>query len=74
MPRPQITIDNPILNGPFTSPTRHFAFDEEGITDRIEDGRRPSSYFLPIPRARKRGGQLAFDTSGRATASRSRSS
>ncbi|MEX2659584.1 MAG: DEAD/DEAH box helicase family protein [Acidimicrobiales bacterium] len=62
MDRPQITIDNPILNGPFGAPTRHFAFDDDGITDRIEDGRRPSSYFLPIPRARKRGGQLAFDT------------
>ena len=38
-------IDNPILNRPYDEPSRHFAFDDEGITDRIEDSRRPSSYF-----------------------------
>ena len=46
-------IDNPILNRPYDEPTRHFAFDDEGITDRIEDSRRPSSFFVPVPRLRK---------------------
>jgi len=51
-------IDNPILNRPYDEPSRHFAFDEEGITDRIEDARRPSSYFVPVPRPRKGTRQL----------------
>lgn len=28
------------------------------FTDRIEEGRRPSSFFIPVPRPRKRGQQL----------------
>ena len=28
-------IDNPILNRPYDEPTRHFAFDDEGITDPV---------------------------------------
>ncbi|MGH3900468.1 MAG: DEAD/DEAH box helicase family protein [Pseudonocardiaceae bacterium] len=51
-------IDNPILNRPYDEPTRHFAFDDEGITDRIEDSRRSSSYFVPVPRLRKGTRQL----------------
>ena len=42
-------IDNPILNRPYDEPTRHFAFDDEGITDRIEDSRRPSSFSCRCP-------------------------
>jgi type III restriction enzyme len=61
MTRPQIVIENPILNGPYEAPARHFRFDEEGITDKVVDGRRRSSYFMPIPKAKKRGGQLVFD-------------
>ena len=55
-------IDNPILNSPFAEPARHFKFDEEGITNEILDGRRPSSHFVPIPRAKKKGRQLQFET------------
>jgi type III restriction enzyme len=55
-------IDNPILNSPFREPTRHFKFDAEGITDEILTGRRPSSHFVPIPRAKKKGKQLQFET------------
>jgi type III restriction enzyme len=56
-----VTIENPILNSPYEEPTRHFRFDDDGITDEVADGRRPSSYFVPIPAAKKRGGQLVFD-------------
>jgi type III restriction enzyme len=28
----QVVIENPILNYPFTEPTRHFKFSDEGIT------------------------------------------
>ena len=58
----QVVIENPVINSPFDEPTRHFRFGDEGITDEIVDGRRTSSYFVPIARPRKKGGQLAFDT------------
>lgn len=54
-------IENPILNSPYEEPTRHFRFDDDGITDEIVEGRRPSSYFVPIPATKKRGGQQVLD-------------
>jgi hypothetical protein len=37
----RVVIQNPILNSPFREPTRHFHFDEKGITDLvIEAGAR----------------------------------
>ncbi len=50
-------IQNPILNSPFLEPRRHFEFTAEGVTDTVVEGRRPSSYFIPIPQPRK-GPQL----------------
>jgi type III restriction enzyme len=47
-------IDNPILNSPYEAPTRYWKFDDEGITDQVQDGRRPSAYFMPIPAAKRR--------------------
>ena len=59
----QVVIQNPILNSPYEQPTRHFKFSDEGITDEIVDARRISSYFVPIPRTKKRNPkQLAFET------------
>lgn len=58
----QVVIENPILNSPYGEPTRHFRFSDEGITNEIVDSRRVSSYFMPIPAAKKKGKQLAFDT------------
>jgi type III restriction enzyme len=55
-------IDDPIINSPFREPARHFKFDEDGITNEIVSGRRPSSHFVPIARAKKKGRQLQFDT------------
>ncbi len=57
-----VVIQNPVINSAFVEPTRHFRFDDDGITNEIVDGRRVSSYFVPIPASRKKGGQLAFDT------------
>jgi type III restriction enzyme len=54
-------IDNPIINSPYHAPARHFAFDTEGITNRVVEGRRPSSYFVPVPRPRKRGTQQQLE-------------
>ncbi len=59
----QVVIENPIINSPFDEPTRHFRFNDEGITNEIVDGRRISSYFIPIAKPKKRGTQqLQFDT------------
>jgi type III restriction enzyme len=59
----QAVIENPIINSPFDEPTRHFRFSDEGITNEIDDGRRTSSYFVPIARPKKKGlKQLHFDT------------
>lgn len=59
----QVIIENPILNSPFEEPKRHFRFSDEGITDQIVEKRRISSYFIPIPHARKKNSkQLAFET------------
>lgn len=59
---PQTTIENPIINSPFREPTRHFQFTDEGITNEIVEGRRTSSYFVPIAQPRKKGKQLRFET------------
>jgi type III restriction enzyme len=54
-------IENPIICSPYRAPDKHFAFDNEGITNTITPGRRPSSYFVPVPRPRKRGQQLELE-------------
>ncbi|PIX52414.1 MAG: restriction endonuclease subunit R, partial [Candidatus Aquicultor secundus] len=59
----QVVIENPIINAPFDEPTRHFRFADEGITNEVVDGRRTSSYFVPIAKPKKKGSkQLQFDT------------
>jgi type III restriction enzyme len=59
----QVVIENPIINSPFGEPDRHFRFSDEGITDEVIDGRRSSSYFVPIAKPKKKGAkQLQFDT------------
>ncbi len=59
----QVVIENPILNSPFSAPSRHFRFSDEGITNEIVEARRVSSYFVPIAKPKKKGaGQLSFET------------
>ena len=53
---PPVSIENPILNSPFVEPTRQFKFDEDGITSEIADGRRRSTYFIPIAKPKIKGG------------------
>lgn len=45
----QTVIENPVINSPFVEPKRHFRFSDEGIANEIVEGRRVSSYFIPIP-------------------------
>lgn len=50
---------SPILNSPYFEPTRHFAADKRGLSPEIIiEGRRPSSFYIPVPRARNRKQQL----------------
>ena len=49
-----VVIENPILNAPFEMPHRHFKFNDDGITDEIEERRRPSSYFVRIANGPRR--------------------
>ena len=58
----QVVIDNPIINFPFDEPKRHFRFGDDGITNKIEEKRRVSSYFVPVAQPKKRGKQLILDT------------
>ena len=55
-------IENPILNSPYREPTRHFHFDDDGITSTIVEGRRESSFFIPIAQPKKKvsGTQLTL--------------
>jgi len=54
-------IENPIINSPYREPDKYFKFDDEGITNEIVQGRRPSQYFVPVPKPRKRGQQIELD-------------
>jgi type III restriction enzyme len=58
----QVVIEHPVLNSPYAEPTRYRLFDDDGITNEIAVGRRPSSYFVPIAAPKKKGKQLAFET------------
>jgi len=55
-------IENPILNRPCDAPTRHFRFDAAGITTEIVESRRPSAYFMPIARPKKKSAQKSLET------------
>lgn len=58
-----VVIENPILNGPYREPTRHFRFSDEGITNEVVERRRVSAYFVPIAPPKGKGpSQLQFDT------------
>jgi hypothetical protein len=58
-----VIIEDPVINSSFREPARHFRFTDEGITNEVIDGRRSSSYLVPIARPRKKGQkQLEFDT------------
>jgi type III restriction enzyme len=56
----QVVIENPVINSPFAEPARHFRFTDEGITNEIVEERRISSYFVPIPKPKKKGRQLSL--------------
>jgi len=58
----QVVIENPVINSPFEEPTRHFRFGDEGITNELVEGRRRSSYFVPIAQPHKQAQKSFFET------------
>ena len=51
-------FDQPILNSPYTEPTRHWKLDESGQpTQEISELRRPASFITPIPNPQKSKGK-----------------
>ncbi len=45
-------MQNPILNSPYYEPLKHFGSDDRGLTDEVASFRRPSSTYIPVPRAK----------------------
>jgi len=59
------TIDNPVINSPYTEPARHFEFTDDGITDRVIEGRRPSAHVIPTKlQVELRGADVSGPTTG----------
>ena len=57
-----VRIDNPVLNSAFAEPFRHHELGDEGVTGRVVEGRRSSTYFVPIPKAKRSSAtQLSFE-------------
>jgi hypothetical protein len=57
----QVVIENPVINSPYVEPIRHFRFGDEGITNDLVEGRRSSSYFVPIAQPREKGVKQSFN-------------
>jgi type III restriction enzyme len=55
-------IDNPILNGPYDPPGRHFELSSTGPTGAVIESRRESESFIPVPPPKKgQKNQQSFD-------------
>lgn len=63
-------IENPVINSPYEEPRRHFVFDNEGITNQAAEGRRVSTFFIPIAPPKRKEAQLQIE--GMMTADRMR--
>ncbi|MBI4430096.1 MAG: DEAD/DEAH box helicase family protein, partial [Candidatus Omnitrophica bacterium] len=54
-------MKSPILNSPYQEPTLHLKSDERGLTDEAVEFRRPSSFWIPVPRAKSKQKQLELN-------------
>lgn len=46
-------LANPVINGPYDEPSRHFELSPGGPTGVVIESRRPSEFFVPIPKPKK---------------------
>ena len=60
----QGTVENPVINSPFTEPKRHFRVLDGRVSGEIDDGRRPSEFFVPVAKPKKASAQLALQFGG----------
>ena len=56
-------LKSPILNSPYLEPLKHFNSDERGLTEEILETRRPSSFYIPVPRAKTKQKQIDLNIS-----------
>jgi type III restriction enzyme len=57
-------FDHPILNSPYECPQKHWELDTHGQpTQRIMDARRRADFITPIPKPKKRRGNVAAQQS-----------
>ena len=56
-------MKSPIINSPYFEPNHYFKADERGLTEEKIESRRPSSFYIPVPRAKTRQRQMEFNTS-----------
>lgn len=57
-------FENPILNSPYSEPSRHHPLDSDGqpLNEPPRDGRRKSELITPVPKARKKKRKNASET------------
>ncbi len=46
-------LSNPVINSPYEEPAQHFVIGPNGPTGELADGRRPSEFFVPVPKPKK---------------------
>ena len=54
-------MKSPILNSPYTEPAWHFKSDERGLTDEVVNSRRPSNFYIPVPKAKTKQQKLEIN-------------
>ncbi len=50
-----------ILNTPYVEPIYHFKSDDRGLTPEINEFRRPSSFYIPVPKAKTKNKQMELN-------------
>ncbi|MCA0296194.1 MAG: DEAD/DEAH box helicase family protein [Actinobacteria bacterium] len=58
-------LANPVINSPYEEPSQYFEIGPNGPTGELKPGRRPSEFFIPVPKPKKgkatKGQDALFD-------------
>ena len=46
-------LANPVINSPYEEPWQYFEIGPNGPTGELKPGRRPSEFFIPVPKPKK---------------------